>query len=168
MQPDRIFASKLTVGFTLIELMIVVAVVGILAMIAYPAYQQQVRESRRPEAHAALTALANDLEKFRSECGSYPPDDPAGITTITGVRDCTTAGRGLNRTTASANGNYRLTLRTAAPPAPVGGYELRATAQGQQAADTDCRTLTLNNTGATGATDAGGSSGANTARCWRK
>lgn len=166
MKPDRIFASKLTVGFTLIELMIVVTVVAILAMIAYPAYQQQVRESRRPEAHAALTALANDLEKFRSECGSYPPDDAAGITTITAARDCALVIRGLGRSgTTSSSGNYRLTLRTASPPAPTGGYLLTATAQGQQAGDRDCQTLNLNNQGVTGAT---AGAGGNTARCWRK
>ena len=166
MQSVRNSASRLTVGFTLIELMIVVAVVGILAMVAYPAFQQQVRESRHPEAHSALTALANDLEKFRSECGSYPPDDPAGITTIAGVRDCTTAGRGLNRTTTSTNGNYRLTLRTAtAGGAPAGGYLLRATAQGQQAGDNNCQTFPLNNQGTTGATPG---AGGNAARCWRR
>lgn len=162
MQPSSsIYVPKLATGFTLIELMIVVAVVGILAMIAYPAYQQQVRESRRPEAHTALTALANDLEKFRSECGSYPPDDAAGTTTITGARNC--AG-GLGRTAASANGNYRLTLRTAGT-APAGGYLLTATAQGQQAGDNDCQTFTLNSQGVTGST---AGAGGNNARCWRR
>lgn len=167
MQSVRIFVSKLTAGFTLIELMIVVAVVGILATIAYPAYQQQVRESRRPEAHAALTAMANDLEKFRSECGSYPSATFSGTTGITGARNTCT---GLGRANAlSTNQNYSLGLTNAtAEGSPPGGYLLRAVAQGQQAADTDCRTFTLSSTGATGATDAGGSSGANTARCWRR
>ena len=152
-----------TVGFTLIELMIVVAVVGILAIVAYPAYQQQVRESRRSEALIALTALGNDLDKFRGDCGNYPPDSAPGIITITGARNTCT---GLGRTSVlSTNGNYSLTLRTAAPPAPVGGYLITATAQGSQAGDNDCRTLTLTSTGVTGAT---AGPGGNTTRCWRR
>lgn len=151
-----------TVGFTLIELMIVVAVVGILAMVAYPAYQQQVRESRRSEALIALTALGNDLDKFRSDCGSYPPDSPRPGN-ITGARStCTGLGRS---SVLSADGNYSLELRTANPPAPVGGYSITATAQGSQAGDNDCRTLTLTSTGVTSAT---AGSGGNTTRCWRR
>lgn len=162
MQPGRVVMPRMVVGFTLIELMIVVTIVGILAMIAYPAYQQQVRESRRPEAHSALAALANDLEKFRSECGVYPPDSAGGVATITGARNtCTGLGRGGN---LSTNQNYTLTLRTAGP-APAGGYLLTATAQTQQAGDKDCQTLSLNSLGQTSAT---AGTGGNTAKCWRK
>ena len=147
-------------GFTMIELMIVVVVVAILAMVAYPAYQNQVRESRRSEAHIALSKLSNDLEKFRSECGTYPTTASPG--NITGARTC--AG-GLGRSNASSNGNYGLTLATAGAGVPAGGYLLTASAQAQQAGDRDCQTLTLTSIGTTGAT---AGPGGNTTKCWRR
>ena len=54
---------KRSKGMTLIELMIAVAVVGILATIAYPSYQNQVRRSNRADAITALTAMANAQER---------------------------------------------------------------------------------------------------------
>ncbi|WP_040640750.1 type IV pilin protein [Halopseudomonas pelagia] len=58
-------------GFTLIELMLVVAVVGILAAIAYPSYQEQVRQTRRAEVAAVLLENAQLLERFFTRHGSY-------------------------------------------------------------------------------------------------
>lgn len=58
-------------GFTLIELMVVVTVVGILAAIAIPSYQESVRKSRRAQAKADLVELAQTLERFRTVNGSY-------------------------------------------------------------------------------------------------
>ena len=58
-------------GFTLIELMIVVAIVGILAAIAYPSFQQYARESKRSDAHAALLRIATLEEKFFSNNNAY-------------------------------------------------------------------------------------------------
>lgn len=157
------YASATTAdGFTLIELMIVVTVVAILAMIAYPAYQQQVRESRRSDAHIALSTLANDLEKFRSECGTYPATGST-TTNITAARNC--AGGGLGRTAVSANGDYMMTLATSGAGVPDGGYLLTATAQARQAGDRDCTTLALTSTGVTSAT---AGTGGNTAKCWRR
>ena len=53
-----------TKGFSLIELMIAVAIVGILAGIAYPSYQESVRDSRRADAKGALLGFANSMERF--------------------------------------------------------------------------------------------------------
>lgn len=50
-------------GFTLIEVMIVVAIVGIIAMIAYPSYQRHVQDSRRAQAQADLMELAQFMER---------------------------------------------------------------------------------------------------------
>ena len=61
-------------GFTLIELMIVVAVVGILAAIAYPSYLDSVRKSRRADAQAALTELAQKQEALYARTASYSAD----------------------------------------------------------------------------------------------
>jgi len=58
-------------GFTLIELMIVVAIVGIIAAITYPSYQQQVQRTNRTDATANMLALAQNLERFFTETGSY-------------------------------------------------------------------------------------------------
>ena len=58
-------------GFTLIELMIVVAVVAILASIAIPAYQDQVRKGRRADAMAQLLTLAQAYERFYTSNNTY-------------------------------------------------------------------------------------------------
>lgn len=52
-------------GFTLIELMIVVAIVAILAAIAYPSYQDYVRKTNRTDAQSELTALATQLQRYK-------------------------------------------------------------------------------------------------------
>ncbi|MGL6159456.1 type IV pilin protein [Microbulbifer sp.] len=58
-------------GFTLIELMIVVAILGILAGIAWPSYQEHVRTTRRADAQGALMGLAQAMERHYTENGSY-------------------------------------------------------------------------------------------------
>lgn len=58
-------------GFTLLELMIVVAIIGILAAIAFPAYQEHVSKTRRTDAQGALMAFANAMERHYTERGSY-------------------------------------------------------------------------------------------------
>jgi|SRR5690554_4041671 len=58
-------------GFTLIELMVVVAVVAILAAIALPSYQEQVRKSRRGQAQADLVELTQRAERFHTVNNSY-------------------------------------------------------------------------------------------------
>jgi len=58
-------------GFTLVELMIVVAIVAILAAIAYPSYQEYVRKSRRADAKAVLVEAAQFMERVYTEEFSY-------------------------------------------------------------------------------------------------
>ncbi|MCH7335854.1 prepilin-type N-terminal cleavage/methylation domain-containing protein [Acinetobacter sp. NIPH 2699] len=56
---------KKTQGFTLIELMIVVAIIGILAAIAYPSYQEHVRKTKRTDAQADMIELASRLQRYK-------------------------------------------------------------------------------------------------------
>ena len=157
-----------TPGFTLIELMIVVVIIGVLAMIAYPSYQNWTAQARRSDAYTSLSQLANDLEKFYSECSAY-------TTNITSAnRSCTapagpppgSLGKGATGN-LSPNQSYQLTIATAGAGVPAGGYLITATARGQQATkDATCTTFTLDNTGVKGAKDGGGT--VTTNLCWKK
>jgi type IV pilus assembly protein PilE len=155
-------------GFTLIELLITVVIIGILAAIAYPAYTKYMMQTRRSDAYAALSQLGNNLEKFYSQCSGYTSD----ITTAGGV-NCTTPAAGPGTLGLGAGGNqspnqyYTLTITTStAAGAPAAGYLLTATAQGLQVNDTDCRTVTLDSSGAKHAKS---SSNTDTSTiCWKR
>lgn len=96
-------------GFTLIELMIVVVIIGILAAIAYPSYQNYSRSTRRSDAQTALLQVANQQERFFTECNWY-------ATTLSGTRACgTSAGNGvLGYSTTSPDGHYVISISATA------------------------------------------------------
>ncbi len=110
-------------GFTLIELMIVVAIIAILAAIAYPSYQDYVRKSRLADGKAAILSVQMDQEKFRANCPNY-------ANSITNAKTC--AARGLGRAVGSPDGWYNLSLNN---DASATSYVVTATAQGDQAND---------------------------------
>jgi type IV pilus assembly protein PilE len=134
-------------GITLIELMIVVAIVGILAAIAYPSYQEQALEGRRSEGRTALLEVAQAQERFYTANGSYA----TGIDNSDGDDDSSNDVSGVSRTTE--NGYYTLSINNGA------GSTFTATAT-PTGTDTDCTSITLNNLGVKGGT------GADTSKCW--
>lgn len=71
MLPLKIVSRRQHAGFTLIELMIVVAVIAILAAVAYPSYQEQIRKSRRAQAKADLVEYMQLAERYHTVNNSY-------------------------------------------------------------------------------------------------
>lgn len=116
-------------GFTLIELMVVVAVIAILAAIAYPSYQDSVRKSRRAQAKADLVEYAATAERFRTANNTY-----AGFTLPITVSP---------RETGAAV-HYNLTPAAAFVDANT--FTITATPAGGQTADR-CGTLSLSQSG---------------------
>ena len=122
-------------GFTLIELMVTVAIVGILAAIAYPSYQDSVRKSRRADASGALLGLANAMERHFTETNSY-----------LGAADATTGVPTIFATTSPVDGGTAYYNLTVDPATTASSYTLNATPTGAQTGDS-CGTLTLTQTG---------------------
>lgn len=75
MQPMTIFRGRRQLtGFTLVELMIVITIVAVLAAIAIPSYQAQVRKGRRTDARSAVLDLASREERYYSASNQYTTD----------------------------------------------------------------------------------------------
>ena len=123
-------------GFTLVELVIAVAVVGILAAIAVPSYREHIAASRRTDAKAALLAIAQLMERNYTEKGTY-----ASVTLGTTTTDIYPS--------TSPQGYYTLSIASQ----DADGFSLLATRAGAQVGD-KCGNYTYNQAGAKGVASA--------------
>jgi type IV pilus assembly protein PilE len=115
-------------GFTLIELMITVAIIGILTSLAYPSYLDQVRKTRRANAQSDLVELASYMERYYTQNYKY-------------------IGAALPFEESPKQGStkyYALSVVSTSTPA---GYTITATPKNGQDADS-CGTMTVTHTGA--------------------
>lgn len=128
-----------TAGFTLIELMIAVAIIGILTMVAYPAYQDSIRKSRRADGIAAALAVQVAQESFRGNCRFYAKN--IGANNVCGV---SAAASTVDTVSLSNEGYYSLSIEGTATG---NSYIIMIDPTGSQAADTTCdpMRLTFNN-----------------------
>lgn len=133
-------------GFSLIELMIVVAILAIVAALAYPSYKDQIRKTRRSEATQMLMEVAAQQERFFTNNNRY-------------AADMTELGYG-NANQLTEKGFY--SVSTSATNAPI-GFSATAVPQNDQANDAYCDEFSIDNVGNK---DAGDSSADAIRNCW--
>lgn len=136
-------------GFTLVELLVVVAVLVILTTVAYPLYTQQVLKSRRTEARVALTEIALAEQRYFTVNGSYGTAAELG-----------TAYTDALAKMSDGDNNGIPDYYAVALVSDASSFSATATAIGQQLKDTGCTSLTLDQLGVQSAT------GATPDKCW--
>lgn len=137
--------SKKQPGFSLIEIMVALAIVAILASIAIPSYTSYVMKSRRSDALEALLSVQHAQERWRADNLSYS----ANLADIGVCSSCTTSF-------TSTGGHYSVAISDASST----GFTATATALGGQANDPGCATMTL--------TVANNASTGTPTSCWQK
>ncbi len=149
-------------GFTMIELMITLLILGIVASLAVPAYRNYVLRANRTEARSALLALAAAEEKYYLQCNTY-------VSTLDSTKDNTCAATGvaasLNFPSTSERGYYTITVTAAnantwtATAVPVSSQP--------QSKDSKCQYFYIDSSGQKkGGTSSG--SATTQSECWAK
>lgn len=148
--------SQPNAGFTLMDVLIAVAIVGILSAIAFPSYTRSVVKTKRRAAQVCLASFATHMERYYTTNLRYDQ-------TVAGVPMNTTALRALGLTCASAqNTGADYTYGFAADSLTASAYRLEATPTGRQASkDAGCGSLSINQTGARAVTGSDG-----VGKCW--
>ena len=132
---ERAALRRCSAGFTLGELLVVVAIVGILSAIAYPSYANYVKRSNRARAQALMLNITNREEQFLLDAKAFTAGlDSTGLNLNVEGWTCSAA--------TCSNPNYNVTVAVSAGPPP--SYTITATALGTQVSDGN---LTLNNLG---------------------
>ncbi len=125
-------------GFTLIELMVVIAIIGIIMVYAMPSYQRQVIRSKRTEAQKVLMQISARQEKNNASFLQY-------ATSIDSTNSPTATDLGFQGVPFMSSTDYAYSMNN------TDGYTITATAQGSTQVNdnfgTDCRVLTLNSLG---------------------
>lgn len=159
--------KKTSTGFSLMELMIVVAIVGILAAIAYPSYQSQVLRTKRTAGKTALSNLATEQEQFRGNRKRYAStlsELGYGASTLyldgDGNLETSSSGASIYAITLTSYGASSTANCSASGSAGSHSYTLKASPQGSQSGDSDCANLCLAHTGERG------SSAGDPKECW--
>jgi type IV pilus assembly protein PilE len=153
-------------GFTLIELMIVVAIIGLLAVIAYPSYRDYILRSHRTEGKAALNSCLAAQERWftrslkYADDGEGPGDD--------GPCDVAATDNGYYAISVEAGDTAADTSCDDSSTALQNCFIATATAQGSQADDDNCFVMTIDNTGAKASENSSGTDTTATGECWTK
>ncbi|SEG12644.1 type IV pilus assembly protein PilE [Nitrosomonas ureae] len=148
------FNTFKAMGFTLIELMITVAILGIIAAVALPSYQDYVRQSNRIVAKSMLYENAQFMERFYSQNNQY--DATVGADGMIDTGDDIAVVLPILQSPKTGTRQYDISLQSVLNNT----FVLRAVPTGSMAGDI-CGTLTLSNTGAQGADG-------NVADCWNR
>ncbi|CAA6811359.1 MAG: Pilus assembly protein PilE [uncultured Thiotrichaceae bacterium] len=156
------FIKRQQQGFTLIEIMIVVAIIGIISAVAYPSYLAQVQQSRRSDAQVGLQQLAQRQEAYFSRSYSYASTlEQLGYGNVTSID--------------SPEGMYLHSISATSPSACDGTATASCTsftvsavpkAGNSQASDNDCATFTLDNVGRKSAENNDSTPAGTTEICW--
>ena len=129
-------------GFSLMELLIAIAIIGIIAAIAFPSYENYILRANRADGHNWLLDIGNRQQQYFLDNRGYGTLAQLGL-----------GGAGDN---FSPEGHYAVTIVVPNPPST---YTLTAAPRLRQTNDTDCGSLTYNSEGVSGQTGGG-------SRCW--
>ena len=145
-------------GFTLVEIMVVLAIVMTIAAIAMPSYTENINRSKRAEAKAQLLEAAQFMQRFYSQNDSYAQNRAGNAVAIPD------ALARVPRSAASGSQNYNIGFATPAPTVATFTLQAAPRAGGSMATD-KCGTFTLTQAGQRGL--AGNAAGTTADSCWK-